>query len=163
MNEKYQVILKMAVSKKKENKRFLEKLKGKKVQDLDQITNQLHDEVFETIECLQCANCCKTTGPLLKPRDVQRLADHQRMRSADFTETFLRVDEDGDYVFKSMPCPFLKTDHYCSVYESRPNACREYPHTQQKDIRQKLAITFQNTMICPGVAMIVERLKKVVG
>ena len=85
------------------------------------------------------------------------------MRSADFTETFLRVDEDGDYVFKSMPCPFLKTDHYCSVYESRPNACREYPHTQQKDIRQKLAITFQNTMICPGVAMIVERLKKVVG
>ncbi len=75
----------------------------------------------------------------------------------------MRVDEDGDYVFKSMPCPFFKTDHYCSVYESRPNACREYPHTQQKDIRQKLAITFQNTMICPGVALIVERLKKVVG
>lgn len=157
----YQPIIDSAKSKKKENKKFFDKLKLSKNPNLDRIVNDLHEKVFEEIDCLKCANCCTTTGPLLKNKDIERLADHQKMRPADFTEKHVRIDEDNDYVFKKMPCPFLKEDNYCSVYESRPSACREYPHTQQKDFRQKMAITFHNTMICPGVALIVEELKKI--
>lgn len=160
MIPEYRQILDAAVSKKKENKKFLDRLKEKGPSGLDQVTNELHDEVFERIDCLQCANCCRTTGPLLKSKDVERMAAHQRLRPAAFTEKFLRMDEDNDYVFRSMPCPFLREDNYCSAYEARPNACREFPHTAQKDIRQKLGITYHNTMICPGVALIVEELKK---
>ncbi len=87
------------------------------------------------------------------------MAGHFRIRPAEFTERHLRIDEDGDYVFRSMPCPFLGGDNYCSVYENRPNACREFPHTQQRDIREKLGITYHNTMVCPAVAEVLERLK----
>jgi hypothetical protein len=85
------------------------------------------------------------------------------MRPGIFAETYLRTDEDGDRVFKALPCPFLGKDHYCSIYEDRPNACREYPHTQQRNMMQKLKITYNNTMICPAVALVVEGLKKRYG
>ena len=31
-----------------------------------------HDEVFEEIDCLSCANCCKTTGPLFTEKDIEK-------------------------------------------------------------------------------------------
>ena len=71
-----------------------------------------------------------------------------------------KLDEDNDYVFSTLPCPFLGSDHYCHVYESRPNACREFPHTQQRNILQKLKITYHNTHICPAVSLVVEGLKQ---
>lgn len=159
MLPEYRTLLEQAVNRKKENKAFLERLKKSRPADLDQTTNRLNDEAFEHIDCLQCGNCCRTTGPLLLSKDVDRLAGHFRIRPAEFTERHLRIDEDGDYVFRSMPCPFLEDDNYCSVYENRPNACREFPHTQQRDIREKLGITYHNTMVCPAVAEVLERLK----
>ena len=145
---------------RKENKLFFEKLKKRKPSDLDRVTNELHDKAFEDIDCLKCANCCRTTGPLLRGKDIDQLAGYFKIRPAVFTEKYLRIDEDGDYVFKSMPCPFLGNDNYCSVYQQRPGACRDYPHTQQRDIRQKLNITLENTVICPAVAEVVEGLRR---
>ncbi len=150
--------IEQAKLQRKENKLFFEKLKKRKPSDLDQVTNELHDKAFEQIDCLKCANCCRTTGPLLRGKDIDQLAAHFKIRPAIFTEKYLRIDEDGDYVFKAMPCPFLGNDNYCSVYQQRPGACRDYPHTQQRDIRQKLNITLENTMICPAVAEVVEGL-----
>ena len=155
----YENYLKQATAKKSENKKFLDKLKKQKPKDLDIICNQYHDEVFENIDCLKCANCCSGTGPLFLDKDIDRLAKHLRIRPSEFTENYLRIDEDNDYVFKSVPCPFLGTDKYCSVYESRPNACREFPHTQQRNMAQKMSITYLNTMICPAVYLVVEKLK----
>ena len=155
----YENYLKQATAKKSENKKFLDKLKKQKPKDLDIICNQYHEKVFENIDCLKCANCCSSTGPLFLDKDIDRLAKHLRIRPSEFTENYLRIDEDNDYVFKSVPCPFLGTDKYCSVYESRPNACREFPHTQQRNMAQKMSITYLNTMICPAVYLVVEKLK----
>jgi Fe-S-cluster containining protein len=156
----YLKILVNAQSKRKENRDFLARLKKEKPRDLDQVTNELHDTAFKHIDCLKCANCCTTTGPLLKTNDIDRAAAAIKLKPTQFSEKFLRMDEDGDMVFKSMPCPFLNSDNYCSIYSARPNACREYPHTQMRDIAQKLPITFSNSMICPAVAEVVEGLKK---
>ena len=160
MRPEYVKKIEQAKLQRKENKSFFDRLKKKRPHDLDRTTNDLHDLAFEQIDCLQCANCCRTTGPLLRGKDIDNLAGHFRIRPADFTEKYLRIDEDKDYVFKSMPCPFLGGDNYCSVYSDRPGACRDYPHTQQREIRQKLDITFENTLICPAVAEVVEGLKK---
>jgi Fe-S-cluster containining protein len=157
----YQKRLVTAVKNKAENKKFLERLKKLNPPRLDETVNTIHDEVFEQINCLQCANCCRTTGPLLLQKDVERLAATLKMRPANFTEQYLQIDEDSDYVFKSMPCPFLNNDNYCSVYDNRPNACRNYPHTQQRNFSTKLKITYHNTLICPAVADVVERLKDI--
>ena len=116
----YQRLLQVAEKNQNENKEFVRKLRKQKPKDLDQVTHGLHDQAFETIDCLKCGNCCATTGPLLKAKDIDNLAGAKKMRPAEFTTTFLKIDEDGDFVFKSLPCPFLRTDNYCSVYESRP-------------------------------------------
>jgi hypothetical protein len=155
----YLKILQAARGNQKPNKAFLDALKKKKPRDLDRVTHEFHYAAFENIDCLQCGNCCATTGPLLKPGDIDALAADRNMRPGEFTAAYLKVDEDGDYVFQKLPCPFLDADNYCSVYESRPGACRDYPHTNQRNIAAILPITFLNSMICPAVAVVVEKLK----
>lgn len=159
MLKDYRLLLATANKNKAENKKFLEKLKKQRPKNLDQTVNLLNDQAFEEIDCLQCANCCKTTGPLLLNKDIDWLAKELKLRPAIFAEKYLKIDEDQDYVFKQMPCVFLGSDHYCTVYNARPNACREYPHTHQKDQLQKLKITYENSLICPAVAKVVEALK----
>jgi Fe-S-cluster containining protein len=144
-----------------ENKKFFDGLKKRTPKDLDQRFQEFHEEAFEHIDCLNCANCCKTTGPLFKQKDIERLAGHLRIRPAQFIDTYLHIDEDNDYVLNVLPCPFLGTDNYCSVYDHRPNACREYPHTNQRKMHTIFKETQHNIAICPAVFEIVERLKKV--
>ena len=83
------------------------------------------------------------------------------MKPGDFIEKYLRVDEDRDYVLKSSPCPFLGEGNHCTVYEDRPKACREYPHTDRKKMVQITELTLRNTLVCPAVLEMVERLKKI--
>lgn len=151
------------VSKNKsaENKKFLQGLKKKDSRKIDDAFHSLHEEVFEEIHCLMCANCCKTTSPIFYPNDIDRLAKRKRMKPGDFIEKYLRIDEDRDYVLKSAPCPFLGDNNECSVYEDRPKACREYPHTDRKKMVQIMELTYKNTMVCPAVLEMVERLKKI--
>jgi len=143
-----------------QNKALVKKLKKKKPKNLDNIVHALHEEVFSEIDCLACANCCKTLGPRITDNDIAKLAKHLKIKPGKFIESYLRLDEDNDYVFKEMPCPFLMPDNYCMVYEHRPKACREYPHTDRKRFYQALDITLKNTATCPAVFEIMERLKQ---
>lgn len=145
-----------------ENKKYLQSLKRKDARTVDDEFHRLHDEVFEEVDCLECANCCKTTSPIFYQTDIERVSKALRMKPGDFVEKYLRVDEDKDYVLKSSPCPFLDGDNYCSVYEDRPKACREYPHTNRKKMVQITELTFKNTLVCPAVLEMVERLKQVI-
>lgn len=148
-------------NKEKENLKFLADLKRKDARKVDDAFHELHNEVFEEVDCLLCANCCKTTSPIFYQNDIERVAKSLRMKPGDFIEKYLRIDEDKDYVLKSSPCPFLDGDNYCSVYDSRPKACREYPHTDRKKMVQITELTFRNTKVCPAVFEMVERLKKI--
>ena len=148
-----------AKQKSAENKTFLQKLKTKDPRKVDDAFHQKHDEVFEEIDCLTCANCCKTTSPIFYQTDIERIAKALRIGPGDFIEKYLRVDEDKDFVLKSSPCPFLDSENYCSVYADRPKACREYPHTNRKKMVQIMDLTYKNTLVCPAVLEMVERLK----
>jgi len=149
-----------SIRQKQVNKAFYEKLKREKPKLLDNYFHSAHKDTFESTDCLTCANCCKTTSPLFTQHDIDRLAKALKMKPSQFFSTYLKVDEDGDYVLKSSPCPFLGADNYCSVYADRPSACREYPHTNRKRMVQILDITFRNTLVCPAVLNITEKLKK---
>ena len=151
----------MAASRAKSNKKFLNHIKKGNPRKIDGAFHRLHDEVFEEIDCLECANCCKTTSPIFYQTDIERAARALRIKLSDFIEKYLKVDEDKDFVLKSSPCAFLDADNYCSIYENRPKACRDYPHTNRKKMVQIMNLTYKNTRVCPGVLEIVERLKKV--
>lgn len=150
-------------SQSRENKEFLAKLKRKPPRNLDDLFHEEHDTVFEEIDCLSCANCCKTTSPIFYEKDIDRLAKRLRMRPSEFITKYLKIDEDKDYVLKKAPCPFLDHENYCVVYEDRPTACREYPHTNRKNMHQVLDLTYKNTLVCPAVLRIVEVLKENTG
>lgn len=153
-------IAKLGKEKKAENQRFFSQLKKKTPKNLDYIVQNIHDEAFEQIDCLQCANCCKTVGPLLTNNDIERISKYLRLKPSDFITKYLQIDEDKDYVFQSMPCPFLGSDNYCLIYDVRPKACREYPHTDRKKIYQIDKITIKNTEFCPIAYKVVEEMKK---
>jgi len=140
---------------------LFKKLKKTKPKNLDDTFHVAHREVFDEIDCLTCANCCKTTSPLFFPVDIERLAKSMRMTPYDFEKKYLKVDEDGDTVLQSSPCPFLDYENYCTVYADRPNACREYPHTDRKKMYQILDLTLKNTQLCPPLLRVTEKLEKI--
>ncbi|TYC16321.1 YkgJ family cysteine cluster protein [Bizionia gelidisalsuginis] len=159
MQDEINNLPKLAKDKHKEDTAFFTKLKKKPPKQLDYIMQELHDKEFQRTDCLECANCCKTTGPLFTDKDVDRIAKHFKMKTQQFVDQFLRVDEDNDYVLQSVPCTFLGADNYCSIYEVRPKACREFPHTDRKKFQQISNITLKNVAICPAAYNIVEAMK----
>jgi len=149
-----------AQEKHSANKKFFTKLKKRPPKKLDYIMQELHEAEFRITDCLTCANCCKTTGPLFTTNDVGRISKHFRMKPQKFIEQYLRIDEDNDYVLKQVPCTFLGADNYCSIYDVRPKACRGFPHTDRKKFHQINKLTLKNVAICPAAFNIVESLKK---
>lgn len=152
-----------AVQKQKSHKKFLDQLKKKPPRNLDYLVQEIHEEIFEEIDCLSCANCCKTTGPLYTEKDIERISKHLRMKPADFEARFLRIDEDQDKVLQQLPCFFLNTDNTCSIYEVRPKACREYPHTDRKKIYQINSLMMKNIALCPAAYTFVEKMQQLVA
>ena len=146
----------------KENKSFFKQLKRVKPKVLDQKMHQVHQEVFACTDCLKCANCCTTTGPLFTDKDIGRIAKHLKLKPSELTQMYLRIDEDNDYILQQVPCAFLGEDNRCSIYDVRPKACREFPHTNRKKQHQILNLTQKNVTVCPAVYQMVERLKGVV-
>jgi Fe-S-cluster containining protein len=136
-------------------KQYLQKADKNKV--LKQLP-VLHEEAFTKIDCLQCANCCKNYSPRFKTPDIKRISRHLRMKESVFIETYLKVDEEGDFVAKSTPCPFLGSDNYCSIYEERPSDCHRFPYTDEDVIVKRQALTLKNTSFCPITYFVIERL-----
>jgi len=150
-----------ALTKDKENahKKFFSLLRKKPPKQLDRIMQDLHQREFEKTDCLLCANCCKTTGPLFTDKDIVRIAKYLRMKPQAFTDQYLRIDEDQDWVLQQLPCIFLGADNRCSIYDVRPKACREFPHTDRKKFQQITKLTLKNVAICPATFNIVEALR----
>jgi len=165
MKEEYKKQLLKAKINKKRIAHTVKLLRKMRKGDVDKKIHQLHKNAFEKINCLECANCCKTTGPLFTQKDIARLAGHLNISELVFIEKYLRLDEDDDYVLQSVPCPFLAApterpndDNYCTIYEVRPKACREYPHTDRVNQIGLLTLTLKNAQVCPAVADIFEQI-----
>ncbi len=151
--------MEMAQNKAKENKAFTTRLRKKKPKTLDDSVIDAHHDAFEKIDCLECANCCKSISPIIIDRDIDRIAKHLKMKRSELIDQYFEIDEDEDYVFRETPCPFLMPDNYCMIYEVRPRACREYPHTDRKRFYQILNLTYRNSFVCPAVYEVLETLK----
>ncbi|MEO1485746.1 MAG: YkgJ family cysteine cluster protein [Bacteroidota bacterium] len=149
-----------AKEKHEENKRYFTKLRKKPPKQLDYVMEELHEEEFAHTDCLECANCCKTTGPLFTNADIERIAKRFRMKPSQFITTYLKVDEDNDYVLQQVPCSFLDAENHCLIYDIRPKACREFPHTNRRKFHQIAPLTLKNVGVCPAAFNIVEAMKQ---
>jgi Fe-S-cluster containining protein len=150
--------MKKAKLRSREYVRFLQKLQGKKANRVLKQLPAFHQEAFSCISCRKCANCCKTISPRFKTPDIRRISKYLHLRESQLIDQFLKLDEDGDYVVKSSPCPFLGADNGCTIYESRPGDCRQYPYTDSDVFVRRPRITGQNASVCPAVYYVLEKL-----
>ncbi|MFH2096816.1 MAG: YkgJ family cysteine cluster protein [Bacteroidota bacterium] len=141
-------------------KKILEKLKSCGPHKYAEIIDELHHYAAENYNCLNCAACCKSLGPGISDNDIRRISAFLKLKPSVFTEKYIVTDEDGDFIFRSMPCPFLESDNKCSIYPVRPKACREYPHTHSRQFLKTPAITIKNAAICPVVYWMIEILQQ---
>jgi Fe-S-cluster containining protein len=145
--------------RQKEYRKFLEKAAkpAQRNRVLEQLPD-LHEEAFSRVDCLKCANCCKSYSPRFKTPDIKRISRHLKLKESDFIEQYLRLDDDGDYVVKSTPCPFLGADNYCSIYDVRPSDCERFPYTDEDVLVRRPAVTQKNSTFCPIVYFVLEKL-----
>ena len=150
---------KKAAARHKDYRNFLEKAAkpAMRNQVLARLP-ELHEEAFRQIDCLQCANCCKRYSPRFKTPDIKRIAKHLQLKESDFIERYLRLDEEGDYVVKSTPCPFLGPDNRCGIYDVRPSDCERFPYTDEDVLVKRPALTQKNSSFCPIVYFVLEKL-----
>lgn len=160
LNPSLEELPKLYKEKEKESKQFFKMLKKRTPKNLDYIVQDLHEEEFRKTDCLTCGNCCKTTSPIFTHVDIARIAKHLRMKEIKFIEQYLEKDEDDFMILKESPCAFLDTDNSCFIYDVRPKACKEYPHTNRKKFIQITDLTVKNTEVCPAAYNIVEALKE---
>jgi uncharacterized protein len=152
----------MTTAGKEEQKAFRQMLqRADKNKVLKQLP-RLHDDAFARIDCLQCAACCKNYSPRFKTPDVKRISKYVGLRESDFIDTYLRVDEDGDFVVKASPCPFLGKDNACTVYDVRPSDCARFPYTDEDVIVKRQQLTVKNSSFCPIVYHVLDALQKAV-
>ena len=149
---------KKSLEKQKEYKRFLQRAEKNKV--LKKLPGST-EEAFEKIDCLKCAQCCKNYSPRFKTPDIKRISKKLKMRESEFIDTYLNVDEEGDFVVKSTPCPFLGPDNFCGIYEDRPSDCRRFPYTDEDILLKRPQLTLKNSTFCPITYYVLERLLEV--
>ncbi|MBS1919056.1 MAG: YkgJ family cysteine cluster protein [Bacteroidetes bacterium] len=148
---------KRSAEHQKDYKRFLSKADKNKV--LKQLPD-LHEEAFSKTDCLQCANCCKNYSPRFKTPDVKRISRYLKLRESEFIEKYLVVDEDGDFVANTKPCPFLGDNNRCSIYEQRPSDCHRFPYTGEDVFIKRRQLTLKNSTFCPIVYFVLEKMIK---
>jgi Fe-S-cluster containining protein len=151
---------KLAKEKEKETKQFFKMLKKRTPKQLDYFVQDLHNKEFQKTDCLDCANCCKTTSPMFTHVDITRISKHLKMKEIQFIDKYLENDGDDFMVLKEVPCAFLDSDNSCFIYDVRPKACSEYPHTNRKKFIKIADLAVTNTEICPAAFNIVEALKE---
>ncbi len=142
----------------KKFKSFLERANKNKV--LKKLPH-LHQEAFQKIDCLSCAACCKNYSPRFKTPDIKRISKRLGMKESDFIDTYLNVDEEGDFVAKSTPCPFLGNDNFCSIYEVKPSDCVRFPYTDEDVLIKRQKLTLKNASFCPIVYYVLDKLTEV--
>ncbi len=146
--------------RQKQYKQFLNRADKNKVL---KVLPEIHEEAFEKIDCLQCANCCKNYSPRFKTPDIKRIAKYLKMKEGDLINTYLMIDDEGDYVLQTKPCPFLGEDNYCNIYEVRPSDCERFPYTDEDVILKRQPLTLKNSTFCPITYYVLEKLIATVG
>ncbi len=151
--------------KVKANKRkfrlFLTRLEKNTPKNLDKLTPVVEKEVWQEVDCLTCANCCKKMTPTYTTSDIKRIAAHFKMTSAEFKGKWLKYDKkDKDWQNVQQPCQFLdmKTN-MCSIYEVRPLDCSGFPHLPKKKMVDYMHVHKQNIEYCPATYKMVEKIQ----
>jgi uncharacterized protein len=140
--------------------RFLNRINRKSPRNLQRIAVKANENVWNNIDCLACANCCKVMSPTYTNADIKRIAVYLKISSDEMKSRWLKKERGtGNWMNKTTPCQFLdlKTN-LCGVYEVRPADCAGFPHLNKKRFVDYNHVHKQNLDECPATFKLVERI-----
>lgn len=125
-------------------------------------------EVAHEIDCTVCANCCRQSIVNVTAADIASIAAHLGIDPAeaehrstepdpeDSSRKVLRSTRDG--------CIFLH-GNLCSIYDHRPQACRDFPHIAQgtHSLGGRVESLCRWAALCPIIYNAIEIYKHQVG
>jgi len=148
---------------KRRIRHFLSRLEKKAPKNLHEYTLEADKAVWKKIDCLDCANCCKTMSPTYTVKDIKRIANFLGMTAKSFREKWLYKDNTGDWMNKSQPCQFLDLEtNKCGIYSVRPRDCAGFPHHTQKKMADYMHMYKQNIEYCPATYSLVKQIMEAV-
>jgi Fe-S-cluster containining protein len=138
---------------------FLTKTEKNPPPGIDKLTKIIEPEVWQEIDCLSCANCCKKMTPTFTKQDLKRISAHFQQTPKAFKKQWLSVDKNKDLVNENQPCQFLNlADNKCSIYEIRPVDCAGFPHLSKRKWEEYAHVHKQNIDYCPATYKMVEKM-----
>jgi Fe-S-cluster containining protein len=151
---------KQSVANRKRFRSFITKLENSQHRGILQEAQEANKEVWEQVDCLSCANCCKKMTPTLNTADKLLISNHLGLTVKDFTTKYLEYDAlDKDWRMQKQPCVFLDlTTNKCNIYEVRPADCSGFPHLTKVPLKSYLYIHKQNIMYCPATYLFIEKM-----
>lgn len=160
MEKDLKKIKRLAAAREDEVDAFIAWLKARydSSDKLDARLQKLIGEALSAFDCTTCARCCKEAYVVVDTADIARLAEAVGMKRSEFRAEYIGKNEDGDTCFNRRPCPFLKKN-LCTLYESRPDCCREYPDSLAVDSVDNLDNINANYLVCPAVFNALEALR----
>lgn len=142
--------------------KFLNRVKRERPLGLQEIAIKAETTAWEGIDCLTCANCCRTMKPTLNRSDIKRIAGFLNMSTDEFKKKWLRKEPGvNTWINKTTPCQFLNLEtNMCNIYEVRPDDCSGFPHLTKKRMIDYIHVHKQNLDECPATFKMVKRMKE---
>ena len=125
-------------------------------------------QIQKQIDCTACANCCRDPVVTVSRSEIEALARRLGVEAAVVEHRYTAPDPESHErrVLKSTKqgCVFLK-GNLCSVYEARPQACRDFPHLSlgTHSLGGRVSSVCRWVSLCPIVYNALERYKKRLG
>lgn len=154
---------KEAIAAQDRSYRFFRWLKMRNSEKVDRIAKETHSEVFATVDCLQCTNCCRTLKPEFREKEQQAISAHLGLTVRELRATYLEQNEQGVWQTNTLPCPFLADTGHCRIYAVRPGDCSGFPHTDQRSFASRSWSHSANAERCPAVFAILEQMQVRMG
>ena len=135
-----------------ENWEFRSWLKQNAPDDVDGLVKTLSKKYFALIDCMQCANCCRSLHIEFKKSELHAIAKTLGQSINAFRKQYMSEGK------VNPPCPLLNGNQ-CSIYENRPDVCRSFPHLEQPEFTSRLIGVIENVATCPIAFNAFEELK----
>ena len=113
---------------REENRRFRAWMKSHNF--VERRLKAIAQSVEDSIDCTQCANCCRVATTEITDRDAERLSRFLGMKVSEFFRDYTVEIKDEGRILKrddEHGCVFLE-GNLCSVYAARPQTCELFPH-----------------------------------
>ena len=151
----------LAADRFEENEHFKAHLKTLEPEVIDEAVMRLNKEAEAGIDCLACGKCCTRLMVNIDDAAIVRLSERLQLTEAQFRERFV---EGGSFMsfLNAIPCQFLD-GKACTVYEIRPDECRNFPQLDRPGFTTRMFGTFSHYGMCPLIYNVVEGLKQETG